>query len=128
MWLDFLKLIFFELVRADFFQQDSSAGGNVNSSTNAVGNSEKNGGGSTGGVRSSQVSLSSNPDLDFRYSAIFTEVAFYRGRLLAVKRVRRHHIDINREIKKELKIVSAEFIVRFLYSNFVLEMIVLKAE
>ncbi|XP_075969461.1 guanylate cyclase 32E isoform X2 [Anticarsia gemmatalis] len=84
---------------------NSNAGGNVNSSTNAVGNSEKNGGGSTGGVRSSQVSLSSNPDLDFRYSAIFTEVAFYRGRLLSVKRVRRHHIDINREIKKELKIM-----------------------
>ncbi|XP_030024263.1 speract receptor isoform X1 [Manduca sexta] len=84
---------------------NSSAGANINSSNNAAGNNEKNGGGSTGGVRSSQVSLSSNPDLDFRYSAIFTEVAFYRGRLLAVKRVRRHHIDINREIKKELKIM-----------------------
>nr|XP_021189562.2 guanylate cyclase 32E isoform X1 [Helicoverpa armigera] len=83
---------------------NSNAGGNVSSSTNAVATNEKNGG-STGGVRSSQVSLSSNPDLDFRYSAIFTEVAFYRGRLLAVKRVRRHHIDINREIKKELKIM-----------------------
>lgn len=103
-----------ELIRAEFFQQDSNAGGNVNSSTNAV--SEKNGGGSTGGVRSSQVSLSSNPDLDFRYSAIFTEVAFYRGRLLAVKRVRRHHIDINREIKKELKIVS---LLRLIFRTFV---------
>ncbi|XP_038215184.1 speract receptor [Zerene cesonia] len=78
---------------------NSSAGVNTNSS-NAI--CEK---GSIGGARSSQVSLSSNPDLDFRYSAIFTEVAFYRGRLLAVKRVRRHHIDINREIKKELKIM-----------------------
>lgn len=75
----------------------------MNSVTNMVVSSEKNG--STGGVRSSQVSLSSNPDLDFRYSAIFTEVALYRGRLLAVKRVRRHHIDITREIKKELKIM-----------------------
>ncbi|XP_026329869.1 guanylate cyclase 32E isoform X2 [Hyposmocoma kahamanoa] len=84
---------------------NSSAGVNVNN-TNNTGTSEKSiGGGSTGGVRSSQVSLSSNPDLDFRYSAIFTEVAFYRGRLVAVKRVRRHHIDINREIKKELKIM-----------------------
>ncbi|XP_045785258.1 guanylate cyclase 32E isoform X2 [Maniola jurtina] len=81
----------------------SSAGVNANSS-NAIGNNEKSGG-STGGARSSQVSLSSNPDLDFRYSAIFTEVAFYRGRLLAVKRVRRNHIDITREIKKELKIM-----------------------
>lgn len=68
------------------------------------GNPEKTGG--TSGVRSSQVSLSSNPDLDFRYSAIFTEVALYRGRLLSVKRIRRHQIDITREIKKELKIVS----------------------
>ncbi|XP_047528316.1 guanylate cyclase 32E isoform X2 [Vanessa atalanta] len=78
----------------------SSAGVNTNSN-NAICNEK----GSTGGARSSQVSLSSNPDLDFRYSAIFTEVAFYRGRLLAVKRVRRNHIDINREIKKELKIM-----------------------
>lgn len=73
---------------------------------------EKGCAGSTGvsGVsRSSQVSLSSNPDLDFRYSAIFTEVAFYRGRLLAVKRVRRSHIDITREVKKELKIVSISY-------------------
>ncbi|XP_047528315.1 guanylate cyclase 32E isoform X1 [Vanessa atalanta] len=79
---------------------NSSAGVNTNSN-NAICNEK----GSTGGARSSQVSLSSNPDLDFRYSAIFTEVAFYRGRLLAVKRVRRNHIDINREIKKELKIM-----------------------
>ncbi|XP_063821635.1 speract receptor isoform X1 [Ostrinia nubilalis] len=78
---------------------NSSAGANPNSTT-----IEKNGVSSTG-VRSSQVSLSSNPDLDFRYSAIFTEVAFYRGRLVAVKRVRRNHIDISREIKKELKIM-----------------------
>ncbi|CAH0720734.1 unnamed protein product, partial [Brenthis ino] len=78
---------------------NSSAGVNANSN-NVV--NEK---GSTGGARSSQVSLSSNPDLDFRYSAIFTEVAFYRGRLLAVKRVRRNQIDISREIKKELKIM-----------------------
>ncbi|XP_041976908.1 guanylate cyclase 32E [Aricia agestis] len=78
----------------------NSSIGIMTSSNNAI--TEK---GSTGGARSSQVSLSSNPDLDFRYSAIFTEVAFYRGRLLAVKRVRRNHIDITREIKKELKIM-----------------------
>lgn len=104
------------MVRADFFQQDSSAAVNTNSSNNIIGSSEKGGGGSTGGARSSQVSLSSNPDLDFRYSAIFTEVAFYRGRLLAVKRVRRQHIDINREIKKELKIVSS-FCLNFLFTH-----------
>lgn len=95
-----------KLFRTDVFQQDSNAAVNNNSSNNVIGSCEKGGGGgSTGGARSSQVSLSSNPDLDFRYSAIFIEVAFYRGRLLAVKRVRRQHIDINREIKKELKIV-----------------------
>lgn len=94
-------------VRENFFQQDSSA---VTNPTAAIAipvtSTEKNPTPGSGGVRSSQVSLSSNPDLDFRYSAIFTEVAVYRGRLLAVKRVRRHHIDITREIKKELKIVS----------------------
>ncbi|KAI8435115.1 hypothetical protein MSG28_003502 [Choristoneura fumiferana] len=84
-------------------QQDSSATGNGNAMVIVSGNPEKSGG-SAGGVRSSQVSLSSNPDLDFRYSAIFTEVALYRGRLLSVKRIRRHQIDITREIKKELKI------------------------
>lgn len=99
-----MSWVYSKLVRANFFQQDSSAGVNT-SSNNVIGNNEKSGG-STGGARSSQVSLSSNPDLDFRYSAIFTEVAFYRGRLLAVKRVRRNQIDITREIKKELKIVS----------------------
>ncbi|VVD03543.1 unnamed protein product [Leptidea sinapis] len=87
------------MFRSDFFQQDSTG---VNTTSTNVACAEK---GSIGGARSSQVSLSSNPDLDFRYSAIFTEVAFYRGRLLAVKRVRRHHIDITREIKKELKIM-----------------------
>lgn len=102
------------LFRAIFFQQDSSAGVN-GAATNGIGSQEKGagGGGSTGGVRSSQVSLSSNPDLDFRYSAIFTEVALYRGRLLAVKRVRKLHIDITRDIKKELKIVSDLFVIRF---------------
>ncbi|KAI8435119.1 hypothetical protein MSG28_003502 [Choristoneura fumiferana] len=84
--------------------QDSSATGNGNAMVIVSGNPEKSGG-SAGGVRSSQVSLSSNPDLDFRYSAIFTEVALYRGRLLSVKRIRRHQIDITREIKKELKIM-----------------------
>ncbi|KAI8435121.1 hypothetical protein MSG28_003502 [Choristoneura fumiferana] len=83
---------------------NSSATGNGNAMVIVSGNPEKSGG-SAGGVRSSQVSLSSNPDLDFRYSAIFTEVALYRGRLLSVKRIRRHQIDITREIKKELKIM-----------------------
>ncbi|CAH2074151.1 unnamed protein product, partial [Iphiclides podalirius] len=96
------KIDFRDLHLPDDEQNDNKL--NSSAAVNASSN-EKGGGGSTGGARSSQVSLSSNPDLDFRYSAIFTEVAFYRGRLLAVKRVRRQHIDINREIKKELKIM-----------------------
>ncbi|CAG9096851.1 unnamed protein product [Plutella xylostella] len=99
-------------VRAIFFQQDSNAAVNGPAASNGVTDKATNGGaggagvaGGAGGVRSSQVSLSSNPDLDFRYSAIFTEVALYRGRLLAVKRVRKQHIDISRDIKKELKIM-----------------------
>ncbi|KAG7307262.1 hypothetical protein JYU34_007422, partial [Plutella xylostella] len=95
-----------KLSRAIFFQQDSNAAVNGPAASNGVTDKTTNGGaGGAGGVRSSQVSLSSNPDLDFRYSAIFTEVALYRGRLLAVKRVRKQHIDISRDIKKELKIM-----------------------
>ncbi|XP_077283133.1 guanylate cyclase 32E [Arctopsyche grandis] len=56
-------------------------------------------------VRTSQVSLSSNPEADFRYSSIFTEVGVYKGRVLAIKRVRKKSIDITRQMKKELKIM-----------------------
>ena len=40
---------------------------------------------------------------------IFTNVGKYRGAMVAVKKILKRHIDINREVKKELKIVSAEF-------------------
>ncbi|KAK6638155.1 hypothetical protein RUM44_008583 [Polyplax serrata] len=56
-------------------------------------------------VRTSQVSLSSNPDADFRYSAIFTTICIYRGRVLALKRVKKKSIDMTRTMKKELKIM-----------------------
>ncbi|XP_015121956.1 guanylate cyclase 32E [Diachasma alloeum] len=56
-------------------------------------------------VRTSQVSLSSNPDADFRYSMIYTQIGFYRGRMFAIKKVRKKSIEITREMKKELKMM-----------------------
>lgn len=56
-------------------------------------------------MRTSQVSLSSNPDADFRYSMIYTQIGVYKGRIFAVKKVRKKSIEITREMKKELKIV-----------------------
>ncbi|KAJ8681433.1 hypothetical protein QAD02_017220, partial [Eretmocerus hayati] len=56
-------------------------------------------------VRTSQASLNSNPDADFRYSMIYTQVGMYRGRMFAVKKVRKKSIEMTREMKKELKIM-----------------------
>ncbi|KAK1134116.1 hypothetical protein K0M31_011898 [Melipona bicolor] len=56
-------------------------------------------------VRTSQVSLSSNPDADFRYSMIYTQIGVYKGRVFAVKKVRKKSIEITREMKKELKVM-----------------------
>ena len=56
-------------------------------------------------VRTSQASLSSNPDADFRYSMIYTQVGAYKGRIFAVKKVKKKSIEITREMKKELKMV-----------------------
>lgn len=58
-------------------------------------------------IRTSQVSLSSNPDADFRYSTIFTPIGLYKGQLYAIKKVRKKSIDITREMKKELKMVGS---------------------
>lgn len=57
-------------------------------------------------IRTSQVSLSSNPDADFRYSTIFTPIGLYKGQLFAIKKVLKKSIDISREMKMELKLVS----------------------
>ncbi|XP_038109583.1 guanylate cyclase 32E isoform X3 [Culex quinquefasciatus] len=56
-------------------------------------------------IRTSQVSLSSNPDTDFRYTTIFAPIGMYRGQLYAIKKVRKKSIDITREMKKELKLL-----------------------
>lgn len=60
-------------------------------------------------IRTSQVSLSSNPDADFRYSTIFTPIGLYKGQLYAIKKIRKKSVDITREMKMELKIVSLKF-------------------
>lgn len=62
-------------------------------------------------IRTSQISLSSNPDADFRYSSIFTPIGLYKGQLFAIKKVRKKNIDITREMKMELKLVSTEFLI-----------------
>ncbi|XP_017772276.1 PREDICTED: guanylate cyclase 32E [Nicrophorus vespilloides] len=56
-------------------------------------------------IRTSQVSLSSNPDADFRYSSIFTQIGIYKGRVFAIKKVYKKSIDITRDMKKELKMM-----------------------
>ncbi|XP_071628567.1 guanylate cyclase 32E [Temnothorax longispinosus] len=55
-------------------------------------------------VRTSQVSLSSNPD-SVRYSTIYTQIGVYKGQIFAVKKVRKKSIEITREMKKELKMM-----------------------
>ena len=44
--------------------------------------------------------------MDFRYSALYTRVGLYKGRMVAVKGIRRKTIDITRRMKKELKKVG----------------------
>ncbi|GBM94023.1 Resact receptor [Araneus ventricosus] len=56
-------------------------------------------------IRTSQVSLSSNVEGDFRYTTIFTTVGIYKGRMLSVKRFKKKSIDITRKMKKELKVM-----------------------
>lgn len=63
-------------------------------------------------IRTSQVSLSSNPDADFRYSTIYTQIGIYKGRIFSIKKVRKKTVDITREMKKELKMVSFMLCVR----------------
>ncbi|KAG1713938.1 Resact receptor [Nymphon striatum] len=56
-------------------------------------------------IRSSQVSLSSNPDTDFRYSLIYCQIATYRGNICAIKKIKKKGIEITRAMKKELKLI-----------------------
>lgn len=73
-------------------------------------------------IRTSQVSLSSNPDADFRYSSIFTPIGLYKGQLYAIKKIRKKSVDISREMKKELKLVnmfmSVDYVLKTISSYF----------
>ncbi|KAF6204393.1 hypothetical protein GE061_002734 [Apolygus lucorum] len=57
-------------------------------------------------IRTSQVSLTSNPDVDFRYSTIYTPIGIFKGRAVAIKKVNKKSIDINRNMKKEMKLIK----------------------
>ncbi|XP_074600822.1 guanylate cyclase 32E-like [Brevipalpus obovatus] len=55
---------------------------------------------------SSHVSLNSASDLlEFRYCHLYTQVAIYKGRIVALKRINKKHIEINRRLKKEMKLL-----------------------
>lgn len=56
-------------------------------------------------VRTSQLSLNSNLDLDYRYASVHTQLGTYKGRVVAVKHISSKAVDITRRIKKELKTV-----------------------
>ena len=56
--------------------------------------------------RTSQVSLSSNPDADFRYSTIYTQIGLYKGQIFAIKKIRKKSIEITEKMKRELKMVT----------------------
>ncbi|XP_018338733.1 PREDICTED: guanylate cyclase 32E-like [Trachymyrmex septentrionalis] len=55
--------------------------------------------------RTSQVSLSSNPDADFRYSTIYTQIGLYKGQIFAIKKIRKKSIEITEKMKRELKMM-----------------------
>lgn len=55
----------------------------------------------------SQVSLTSDCDLmEFRYYNVYTDVGVFKGRVVAIKRLRKKHFEVTRKIKKDLKLVS----------------------
>lgn len=64
-------------------------------------------------VGTSQVSLSSNPDADFRYSAIYTTVGMYKSRVFAIKKIKKKSVDLSRDMKKELKVVLYQVSINF---------------
>ena len=51
-----------------------------------------------------KVSLGSSHEADLRFSAIFAQIGVYRGRICAVKKCAEPAVDINRKLKKELKV------------------------
>ncbi|XP_033630930.1 receptor-type guanylate cyclase Gyc76C-like [Asterias rubens] len=59
----------------------------------------------TMGSRVSIMTTESRASGDGLRGQIFTNVGKYRGAMVAVKKIFKRHIDINREVKKELKIL-----------------------
>jgi hypothetical protein len=59
-----------------------------------------------GVLRASMVSLSSQADLDLRQ--VFTQVGTYKGVIVAIKTVHKKYVDLTREVRKELKLVSSD--------------------
>ncbi|XP_071439399.1 guanylate cyclase 32E [Hetaerina americana] len=59
-------------------------------------------------IRTSQASLSSNPDAEWRRGVAYTPVGIYRGRPFAVKKLqsyRQRPLAVDRAMKKELKMM-----------------------
>ncbi|XP_054711371.1 guanylate cyclase 32E-like [Uloborus diversus] len=56
-------------------------------------------------IRTSQGSLSSNLEGDFRLSSIYTTVGVYKARMVAVKQLRKKNIDVNMSMKKNFKVM-----------------------
>ena len=53
------------------------------------------------------MSLNSTSDLmEFRYYNVYKQVAMYKSRLVAIKRLHKKNFEVSRKIKKELKLVS----------------------
>ncbi|KAK9513104.1 hypothetical protein O3M35_001368 [Rhynocoris fuscipes] len=57
-------------------------------------------------IRSSEGSLSSNLEAEFRYSTILTTTCIYKGLVFAVKKIDQKSIDITRAMKKDLKLMK----------------------
>ncbi|XP_076458574.1 speract receptor-like [Babylonia areolata] len=51
----------------------------------------------------SQISFSSQTEFDFRQ--LFTHVGTYRGTIVAIRRVNKKHVELTRNVRKELKIM-----------------------
>lgn len=56
------------------------------------------------GLRGSQMSLSSAV-VDVDVKQVFTQIGAYKGNIVAIKRIRKKHVDLTRNVRKELKIV-----------------------
>ena len=44
--------------------------------------------------------------VDVDVKQVFTQIGTYKGSIVAIKRIRKKHVDLTRNVRKELKIVS----------------------